>query len=147
MPTPLPEDLASLRAWFDIWGRHVAAADFAAARPLFDPDVFAFGTVARTMRGLDRLEAEQWREVWPNIAGFRFETALLEAAVSPDRLMAAAAVPWSSTGYTSEGTAFARPGRATAALQRASVDAPWQGVHTHFSTVPGVPGRSFAKPG
>ena len=137
------DDLDTIRDWYMTWGGHVAAVDFAAARPLFSPDVFAFGTVARTMRGLDRLEAEQWRQVWPTIRDFRFLTDTLEAAVSPDRLQAVAACAWSSTGIAEDGSTFDRPGRATVGLARLATSAAWRGIHTHFSLAPGVPPRSY----
>src|SRR5882672_3060282 len=45
----------------------VRAVDFERARALFDPDVTAFGTYAAVITGRERLEQEQWRNVWPTI--------------------------------------------------------------------------------
>ena len=81
-------DDASLREWLGAWGDCVARADFAAARPLFDPSVTGFGTYAGAVAGLDRLEAEQWRHVWPSISGFRFDADGAQLLVSGDRTQA-----------------------------------------------------------
>jgi hypothetical protein len=48
-----------------------------------------------------------------------------------------------STGYTDEGRAFDRPGRATVVLGRQAVGAEWVAQHTHVSLFPGIPSRSF----
>jgi ketosteroid isomerase-like protein len=132
----------SVRAWVAAWGDEVAAVDLATARHRFDEGVVAFGTHADIVRGLDELERQQWSQVWPAIEDFRFEVADLEVLVSPDRLMAVAVVPWSSTGIDVEGAPFDRPGRATIVLQREQVDAEWRGMHTHFSLARGVPQRT-----
>ena len=58
-----------MRDWVAAWGTEVATVDMAAARRRFAPDVVAFGTYAEIVHGIDELEAEQWRNVWPTIAG------------------------------------------------------------------------------
>ena len=100
---PDNDDVMALRRWFDRWGGFVAAVDFAAARPLFSEDVIGFGTHKDFVRGLAALEAQQWRQVWPTIADFRFHTEEMEARISPDRLMAVAMCNWSSTGFHEDG--------------------------------------------
>lgn len=135
-------DHDSIAAWFARWSPLVADVDFVPARALFAEDVVAFGTFQHHLRGLDALEAEQWRQVWPTIEGFRFEIDTLVSQVSPDRLMAFGAIMWSSTGIGEDGSRFDRPGRCTAVLRRDSPEAPWLGVHTHFSLGRGVPQRS-----
>ena len=125
-------DDASLREWLRAWGDCVARADFSAARPLFDPSVTGFGTYAGAVAGLDRLEAEQWRHVWPSISGFRFDADGAQLLVSGDGTLAVIVTTWTSIGP--EGTD--RPGRATIVVRRAGVASPWRGVHTHFSLVP-----------
>lgn len=139
-------DRRSVVAFYDTWGRHVVARAFAEARTMFEPDMVAFGTFADFIHGIDAVERDQWRQVWPMIADFRFATEHTHVDVSPDRLMASAAVPWTSTGFDQDGRPFPRNGRATVTLRRTSVDAPWRGVHTHFSLNRGTPGRSYGQP-
>jgi ketosteroid isomerase-like protein len=133
---PAPDVTASVRDWVAAWGREVAAVDMTTARDRFAPDVVAFGTYAEALRGLDRLEAEQWRNVWPTISDFAFRVDELVVIASADGSQAVAVVPWDSVGTRADGTRFDRPGRATIVLQRSSASEPWIGVHTHFSLVP-----------
>ena len=135
-------DLEPLRDWFRTWGGYVSAVDMDSARPLFTDDVVGFGTHATFVRGLDALYSEQWSKIWPNISDFRFEVEHLVGEIGTDH--AWAAVPWSSTGYHDDGTAFDRPGRATVTYRK--VDGQWRGTHTHFSLAPGVPPRTFGRP-
>jgi nitrite reductase/ring-hydroxylating ferredoxin subunit/ketosteroid isomerase-like protein len=137
--SPVTTDNASVKTWIEDFGREVAAVDIAAARLRFATDVSAFGTHADVVVGLDNLEAEQWSHVWPAIEDFRFVTDELQALISPDRLLAAAVVGWTSIGIAEDGQRFARPGRATLVLRRESVDEPWLGIHTHFSLGRDVP--------
>jgi ketosteroid isomerase-like protein len=127
---------SSVREWIRAWGAEVAAVDLATARQRFSPDVVAFGTYAEVVHGLDELESQQWRNVWPNIEGFSFRVDELVVLASPDECQAVAVVPWDSIGRDDAGEDFARPGRATVVLRRDSPAAPWFGVHTHFSLVP-----------
>jgi ketosteroid isomerase-like protein len=129
---------SSVREWVRAWGEEVAAVEMAAARRRFAPDVVAFGTYAEVVHGLDALESQQWRNVWPTIEGFSFRVDELVVIVSPDGCQAVAVVPWDSVGRDDAGVSFPRPGRATVVLRRESPDAPWLGVHTHFSLVPRV---------
>jgi ketosteroid isomerase-like protein len=135
------QDLEPLRSWFRVWNTCLLAVDFERARSLFDPAVSGFGTHAEIVFGLDRLEAEQWRNVWPMIADFRFHVDALHGAIHGDH--AWAACPWSSTGFDADGVAFQRPGRATVVLQRQA--SAWMGVHTHFSLNPGTPPRTYGR--
>lgn len=137
------EDRRTIAEWFATWDKLVDAVDFVPARNLFAPDVIGFGTRMDTVVGLDRLEADQWRRVWPTIDGFRFDPDTLECQISPDQLQGVGIVVWHSTGYLEDGTPFDRPGRATVIFQRPAVDAPWKGIHTHISLNPGTPQRSF----
>lgn len=137
------QDTAAIRDWFATWGEFVAAVDFESARPLFDPDVIGFGTFMDTVTGLDNLEQRQWRSIWPTIRDFRFNLDSLKCVVSEDRLLAVAAITWSSTGIGEDGVHFDRPGRATVGLVRAATGAPWRGMHTHFSLNPGTPQTSY----
>src|SRR5207244_2160144 len=69
---PLTE---AARAWLAALERCVRAVDYAAARPLFAPDVQAFGTHAAVVSGRDILEREQWQHIWPTIREFTFRLA------------------------------------------------------------------------
>lgn len=138
----LDEDRRSVGEWFTAWGRLVAQVDFKRARPMFADDIIAFGSVAEVMTSLPELEREQWRNVWGTIEDYVNDVSTLEVVVSPDRLMAMGALMFRSTGRHPDGAAFQRDGRATAALMRTGIGAPWIGTHTHFSLKPGTPGRS-----
>lgn len=140
-----PADHASLKAWMDEFGAEIEALDFAKARRRFDPDVVTFSTFMDVVSGIDQFENEQWRKVWPSASGFRWHTEKMRSAVSPDRLMGFVATTWGSTGYYEDGTTFDRPGRATLALVRDSVGAPWRGLHVHVSLKRGVPQLSHGK--
>jgi ketosteroid isomerase-like protein len=140
MQDPADAELVeSVREWMRAWGAEVAGVDIAAARRRFSPDVVAFGTYAEVVRGLDDLERQQWRNVWPQIEGFAFRLDELVVIPSADGRQAVAVVPWDSVGRSDDATKFARPGRATVVLQRESADTPWLGVHTHFSLAPTNP--------
>jgi hypothetical protein len=134
-------DLEPLCDWFRAWNACLLAVDFAGARGLFDTAVSGFGTHAEIVFGLDRLESEQWRNVWPDITDFRFHVEALHGGIAREH--AWAACPWSSTGYHADGAAFARPGRATVIFKHTPDG--WRGVHTHFSLNPGTPGRTYGR--
>lgn len=139
-------DLDSVRTWIEGWGAEVAAVDFAAARHRFDPAVVAFGTFADVVVGIESVEASQWTKVWPKIDGFSFMTEMMKVIFSADRMMAAVAVSWASTGFDEAGESFPRPGRATIVVRRADRDAPWLCIHTHFSLARGVAAQTFGRP-
>src|SRR5688500_11995985 len=94
---PATEDLHSVADWISGWGAEVTRVDFVSARTRFDPDVIAFGTHADVVVGIDQVEAGQWSQVWPRIEDFQFLVGLMKVVLSPDRLVATAAVPWDST--------------------------------------------------
>src|SRR4051812_41537098 len=135
----------ALGSWFETWAGYVRGRDFTAARALFHADVIGFGTRMHLVRGLDRLEQQQWRHVWPTIEGFRFVLDELYCEASADGLLAWAVVPWISTGFQQDGTPFDRPGRAKVTFRRATKDEPWRAAHTHISLAPGTPQRSFER--
>lgn len=132
--------------WFAALQKHVNDVDLVAARPMFDENVIGFGSIS-TVIGRDKLEATQWRTVWPTMEDFRFQLDGLEARLSGDRTLALAAVTFMSTGVAESGARFERPGRATMVLERTGPDADWKAIHIHFSLNPGIPQKSFgAKP-
>jgi ketosteroid isomerase-like protein len=110
----------------------VRAVDFARLRPLFAEDVVAFGTFAAVVVGRDRLEHEQWRNVWPTIRDFTFRLSELHCLASDDQICIV--VPWDSTGRDAAGQAFNRPGRATLVLSKRA--GRWLASHSHFSLAP-----------
>ena len=134
---------AAARAWLSALERCVRALDYASARPLFAPEVQAFGTYATIVDGRDALEREQWRHIWPAIREFTFRRA--EAHCVGNDTMLGVVVPWDSLGVDPDGTTFPRPGRATLVLVRR--DGVWVAVHSHFSLAPRGPERRRARSG
>lgn len=134
-----------VRDWFARLGEHVRARDFAGAYPLFTEDLLVFGTFRDFVEGRAEGEQQQWRNVWPRIGDFRWRLDAVRAFVSPDRLSAVGLAIWDSTGYREDGSAFARPGRATVSLERGAVGDPWVANHTHMSLFRDVPQQSFGK--
>ena len=138
---------ASLREqvadWLERFARHVRERRYEDARALFSPGVLGFGTWAYAVVGLASLEQGEWRAIWENSSGFRFE--LSELRVFGDGGPIVAAVPWSSVGYDATGAPFQRPGRATVVLSREGERL--LAVHTHFSLAPSISGkRSYPPP-
>ena len=142
MPQVHPDDLAGVKTWFETLASHVRRVDFVGARPIFAPDMIAFGTFTDFMTGRDVAEQQQWRNVWHHIDEFRFRPDI-RAIVSPDRLMAVGMAIFDSTGYRQDGTSYDRPGRATVAFVRDAIGKPWLAQHTHLSLFRDVPTQSF----
>lgn len=140
----LPEADAAERAWFIDWldrfAAHVRAVDYAAARPLFHPQILAFGTHQDILPDREAWIATQWDNVWPRTDDFRFDTGAARVLVADDRSMAVVVAPWTSTGFDPAGQPFDRPGRATIVFHQC--DGTWLGVHTHLSLNRGVPQSS-----
>jgi ketosteroid isomerase-like protein len=132
----------ALSDWFTTWGNRVASVDFVSARPLFHDDVIGFGTYMDVVRGLEHLENRQWRSIWPTIEGFTFLVDELVTGISDDGKQAYGIVPWMSTGFHDDGTAYDRPGRATVIFTRESRNEQWRAIHTHISLAPGTPQKS-----
>ena len=143
---PLPEADAATREWFVGWlerfAGYVREVDYAAARPLFHPEILAFGTHRDIIEGVASWQATQWDNVWPKTSDFRFDTDAARILVSLDNTMATVVVPWTSTGYHRDGTMFDRPGRATMVFNKH--DRAWLCTHSHMSLNRGVPQQSFA---
>jgi ketosteroid isomerase-like protein len=139
-----PDDLALVRQWFEQLAEHVRTVDFAGARRLFSEDLVAFGTFEDFVTGCDKVEQQQWRQVWPVTSGFRWRDDI-RAFVSADRLSALGIGVFDSTGYHEDGTPFDRPGRATILFSRAAVGAPWLADHSHFSLFRDVPSHSYGR--
>ena len=75
----LPEADAETKAWFIDWlegfSAHVRAVDYASARPLFHPEILAFGTHQDVLPSLEAWVNTQWDNVWPKTDDFRFTIA------------------------------------------------------------------------
>lgn len=143
--TLLAVDVASALDWLAAWGSEVAAADIASGRERFAGSLVAFGTHADVVHGREQVEEQQWSKVWPAIEDYSFDVTTALVDVSGDRLLAVIVCLWGSTGIAADGSRFDRPGRATIVLRRRAVDAPWLGVHTHFSLARGVPQSTFGQ--
>jgi len=148
MNFPLPEadaaTAAEVRDWLDRFAVCVREVDYAAARPFWHPDIVIFGTYQELVKSLSGWTEQQWDNVWPRTAEFRFDLASTMVMISPDGMLAVAIAPWTSTGFHANGTPFDRPGRATIVLARQS-DERWLGVHSHMSLARGVPQESHGK--
>jgi hypothetical protein len=55
-------------AWLETFAGYVRDVDYASAKPLFHPDVLAFGTHNDVIPGLAAWIATQWDNVWPKTA-------------------------------------------------------------------------------
>ena len=133
------EDVEAIRDWFATLHGYVDAVDFRSARALFDDSAISFGTFMDIVEGLDNIEQQQWRAIWPTIEGFRFNLDTLRIGVSGDRCLGMGVITWQSTGADETGEDFPRPGRATVVFGRDKPGNPWKGIHTHFSLNPGTP--------
>jgi ketosteroid isomerase-like protein len=118
-----------VKAWLAEMQDCVQTVDFARCRAIFAPDVTAFGSLGERLSGLERLEHDQWRRVWPRISNFTFDLDRLDWGGTGDVLWLAC--PWTSEGRREDGTPFTRPGRITAVLERRA--GRWVAVHTHHS--------------
>ncbi|HET7875053.1 MAG TPA: nuclear transport factor 2 family protein [Methylomirabilota bacterium] len=118
-------------AWLHEFEAACRGRDFAAGRRMFAPEAVAFGTFAEAVSGLDNIEREQWRQIWPRIRDFRFEERPTVRAHGGTAWIAAS---WTSEATGVDGRSFTRPGRATFILERR--DGRWRAVHSHFSLVP-----------
>jgi ketosteroid isomerase-like protein len=142
LPTANPELTQFFRQWLETFAFYVREVDYVSARPLFHPDVLAFGTHNDVIPGLDKWVATQWDNVWPKTTDFRFVLEQSLVLSSPDGLMAIVIAPWTSTGYHPDGQPFPRPGRATMVFSK-NADG-WLCTHSHMSLNRGVPQASHA---
>ena len=130
MPVPVPA-VDEIMDWISRFQGAVRARDFATGRALFAPDAVAFGTFAAAVSGLDNIEREQWRQIWPRIRDFSLDR---NATVRTAGDAAWIAAGWSSEAIAPDGRPFRRPGRATFVLERR--DGRWLAVHSHVSLLP-----------
>jgi ketosteroid isomerase-like protein len=142
LPQADPATRGYFLGWLDTFAGFVREVDYASARPLFHPEVLAFGTHLDIIPGLQAWIDMQWDNVWPKTADFRFVADGAHVLAANDGSMAVVIAPWTSTGFHKDGTAFDRPGRATMIFHRGA--AGWLCVHSHMSLNRGVPQQSFA---
>ena len=122
---------ADALAWLRTFEAACRRRDFEEGRRLFALDAVAFGTYATAVHGLDNIEREQWRQIWPRIRDFRFEEAPTVVGTGDSAWIAAT---WSSGATSPDGQPFTRHGRATFNLARR--DGRWLAVHSHVSLLP-----------
>jgi ketosteroid isomerase-like protein len=127
----MSRDATEARAWLREFEGACRGRDFETGRRMFADDALAFGTYATAVRGLDNVEREQWRNVWPRIRDFRFEKDPTVHAAGDTAWIAA---EWSSEATAPDGRAFRRPGRATFVLARRA--GRWVCAHSHVSLLP-----------
>jgi ketosteroid isomerase-like protein len=130
---------SAVREWFEKLTLYCSTVDYESAREIFAQEVASFGTQADAVTGLDRLQREQWQEIWPRTAGFRVLMDTVRAG--GDDKLAWGMATWTSTGFDADGREFERPGRATVVLTRSA--GRWRAVHTHFSLYRGVSQETF----
>lgn len=131
---------AEILQWLEVFSGFVREVDYAGARPMWHPDLLAFGTYNDVIQGLETAIATQWDNVWPRTAQFAFNLAGTHVLAAADGSMAVAVTPWTSTGYAQDGTPFDRPGRATMVFAHDA--AGWRCAHSHMSLNRGVPQAS-----
>ena len=142
LPTANKEITQFFRHWLETFAGYVREVDYGSAKPLFHPDVLAFGTHNDIISGIDIWIATQWDNVWPKTSDFRFDTSATRVLASADKTMATVIAPWTSTGYHQDGAPFERPGRATMIFNR--LEGAWLCTHSHMSLNRGVPQQSYA---
>ena len=140
-PITHTDGVAAVEEFFARMSDNCAAQDFDATEPLFAEDVASFGTKAGVVVGLKPLRANQWEGIWTNIEDFEMQLDQIRASASGD--LAWGMVPWTSTGFDTDGAPFDRPGRATIVLERR--EGRWLAIHSHFSLIPGTPATTHGR--
>ena len=128
--------------WLQTFATFVRDVDYQSARPMFHPDVIAFGTHRDVISSLEQWVADQWDNVWPKTSDFEFDLKQTRILIADDSSMATVIAPWTSTGYHQDNSTFDRPGRATMIFHKQADN--WVCVHSHMSLNRGVPQQSFA---
>jgi ketosteroid isomerase-like protein len=143
-PTITTSDaIEAVQQWFGMLSRYCATEDYQSTRAIFAHDVASFGTKADIVTGLDRLQANQWEGIWPNIEDFKVDLDNIVSGGS--ETIAWGIATWTSTGFHEDGNSYHRPGRATVVIERRGDT--WLALHTHFSLNPGTPPRTYGPTG
>ena len=130
VPTAEHPLAGAAKSWLNAFQECVRAMDLTRARSLFDPGVVSYGTQVNSAEvGIDDIEREQWREVWPRVRNFTYR--LDDARFFGSEQCLCALVPWDSVGLHIDGTTSDRTGRTTFVL--AERDGRWLCVHFHSS--------------
>ncbi len=135
----MDQHLYEIKQWLTDFAHCVRTQDFESGRSMFCKDIYCFGSKADILIGIDDLVQRQWKEIWPNISGFRFLMDQFHCEMNQEKNLACILVPWVSTGYTSDGTAYHRPGRVTIILIYDPHQQSWLAKHTHYSLFHGTP--------
>jgi len=123
-------------AWLSTFAVAVRSRDYDGARKLFNDDVESFGTVATHVEGLDRLETEQWGNVWPQTEDFDFVPESKQIIFMREYVVVLAR--WTSRDMNAEDEQSLRSGRCTIVLREVGAEGDhMQACHTHFSIDPG----------
>lgn len=128
--------------WLQTFASFVRNVDYESAKPLFHPDVVAFGTHRDVIASLEQWVNSQWDNVWPKTSDFDFDFDHTKILIANDVSMATVIAPWTSTGYHQDNSTFDRPGRATMVFHKQAND--WICIHSHMSLNRGIPQQSFA---
>jgi hypothetical protein len=94
LPTANKQITQFFRQWLETFAGYVREVDYGSARPLFHPNVLAFGTHNDVISGIDTWIATQWDNVWPKTTDFRFVLEQTSVLASPDSMMAIVIAPW-----------------------------------------------------
>lgn len=142
LPNATKQDERFFFDWLQTFAAYVRDVDYQSARPLFHPDVIAFGTHRDVISSLEQWVADQWDNVWPKTSDFEFDLKQTKVLIADDASMASVIAPWTSTGYHQDNSTFDRPGRATMLFHKQAGN--WVCVHSHMSLNRGIPQQSFA---
>lgn len=133
--------IESVLGWLERFGACVRAQDFEGGRALFAPEARGFGTVVEQADDLDKLEAGQWRRIWPHTRGFRLLEGSRKVLLSGDGSQACVLALWESEATAKsgpDGRPLRRRGRCTLLLERdETASLGWRAIHSHFSKQPG----------
>ena len=145
--TSLPEADAATRdyfvSWLETFSGYVREVDYASARPLFHPDVLAFGTHRDIISGLAVVADDAVGQCLAEDLGFplrhrRGARARVGRQHDGDGGRRRGPAP----AISQDGSTFDRPGRATMVFSKQ--DGAWLCTHSHMSLNRGVPQQSFA---
>jgi ketosteroid isomerase-like protein len=118
--------------WLLRFSAAVREQEYAKGRELFALDVIAYGTFSVALEGLESLEANQWRHIWPATRNFSFDLDSVKCKGNSEFIWIGAT--WHSQGCCASGDWFDRHGRASFVLEQR--DGKWVAIHSHHSISP-----------
>jgi len=105
-------------------------------RPLFHPEVYAFGTVVKEVDNLNELIANQWTPVWQGTSDFTFTRDSIRTITASNYSVTVTSLWSSSRKGDPRGTA-SRVGRCTIVLEQSDAnEIGLVATHSHFSKIP-----------